>query len=886
MQNTIKTPTNKTTFDKRVHTPPSAEHDYGKPKLLKGLSGKVFRRASFKSQENATLDSVDLFNNIASSMSKKRSTPKPLNLNQPLTPPPSVKKQKKKQEQQQQQQQFYSERPNDASRSSNPTSSASIKTFRLDSPIHLFSPLRPKSSKSSGIKPLNLRSSLKSASTASSTKSHPIVWIDTVEDPYLEEDSPTYLRSFSKNLSSVSSSAGRRRFVSEECSMCSEGMNSIFPGETVVQMTCSHASHYECYLAMYESHYRESKWPQCRTCNKVSKPIDEDVIHKMTSSLLTRRESTTSIIEQHLMNVRFPEGPVSPMLEFTPRDQLITSADISSDGFKTPLRIPRVSANYENEDTALSYENLFGNGISSAEASLVSGLVEEGQRERVHDIISEEYDDDRQNLKIEINLLPDNRYSLSVQIPEDKHGKNCCKRNPKRNQQILQEKRILKLQVETFLKREVDPDDQFGFLSIFDQIGYSTDGEHWNHNTLVCFFEKSLILYDLFEMKTVGKIPIEQVCHVNRLSESSLIIDLKNRTLPEIYFAFPAHLRDRNSVLEKWKYYLMQADQEPELELMSDTAWDIFPEEMASALMGFSCNDKWLVCDQCVKPWQNGAHEGPLQLIVCLSLCQRHDEDGNRCRQRIVDSLRKLLDSLNDRDLLGVVTVGRNGSGDIGEYGSFVGTVSKNWSGWTEYIGGLETVEGPSFQTPLKEFNKVWETCYRLVSTSSFLLEDEDQKRFSKQIILMIDDTKIQGQGGRNKFEEMIKNDYGFDVTRLPPSTTNLSTPTPALTFSQGTGDLSSIVTNLHQKRFKDLVVTLQGNMIFQFGNMAPGEKKTVLSGHENGLIRLASRGNIGTRIRIPYHAQWYNLKNLTEEKVDKFACCINSTIRSRTSSS
>lgn len=877
MQNAVRTPTDKTTFDKKVHTPPSVEQDATRPKLFKNLSGKVFRRTSLKSQSNTSLDSSGLFNKIGSSMSMKRSTPNPLNLSQPLTPPPSVKGKKKERQQHQQQLQTpYQRHQRDISRSSTSGSSGSSKTARLDSPIHLFSPLRPKSSTSSGIKPTNLKNSLKSASTSSGIISHPIMWTETVEDPYLEEDSPTYLCSISKNVSSVSTSAGRRRFVSEHCSMCAEGMNSIFPGETVVQMTCSHASHYECYLAMYEPHYREGKWPQCRTCHKISKPVDEDVIHKMTSSLLTHRESTSSIIEQHLLDARLSDSAGSAMLDFTPRDQLITSADIFSDGFKTPLRIRRVSTNYENDDTELSYENLFGSGVSTSVGNYTNTAANESRRPS-GDSGDDDDGDDQQDLRIEINSLRDNHYSITAQIPKDRHSKSCCKANPKRNQHVLQEKRILALQVESFVKSEVDSKDQFGSLSIFDQISYSTDGESWNHNTLVCFFEKCLILFDLFEMKTIGKIPMEQVCLVNRLSETTLIIDLKSRTLPEIYFAFPPHLKNHRSILEKWKFYLMQPEREPELEFMSDTAWEIFPEDMAPALKGIVCDDKQLACSQCAKPWENSAQEVPLQLIVCLSLCHGRGEDAVQCRQKILDGLRTLLESLSDRDLLGVVTVGRNGSGESGEFGSFVGTVSKNWSGWNEYIYDLETVDGPCFQTPLKEFNKVWETCYRLVSTSSSSFENGDQTQFSKQIILMIDDAGIQRQGAKNKFEEIIKNDYGFDVTRIPPSTSTVSR----------VENISTIVTNLHQKTFKDLEVTLQGDVILKFGNMAPGEKKTLCGElKKDSLMRFARHSNNATRARIPYDAQWFNLRTLAGEKIHRFALYNNISRGIRTSHS
>ncbi|GCE97036.1 hypothetical protein ZYGM_002295 [Zygosaccharomyces mellis] len=867
MQNVVQTPTDKTTSDKKVHTPPSVEQNGRRPKLLKNLSGKVFRRTSLNSQRNTTLDSTELFNKIGNSMSMKRSTPKPLDLSEPLTPPPSVRGKGEKQRRQPLQQTPYQWHQWDISRCSTPCSLGPIKTVKVDSSTHLFSPPNIKSSKTGGVKPTNLRNSLRSASTSSSTGSRPIVWTETMEDPYLEEDSPTYLYNVSKNISSISSSAGRRRFVSELCSMCAESMNSVFPGETIVQMTCSHVSHYECYLAMYESHYREGKWPQCRTCHEVSKPVDEHVIHKMTSKLLTRMESTSSVIEQHLMNTRLPSSAGNTMFDFTPRDQLITSADISSDGFKTPLQIPRISTNYENDDTELSYESLFEDRIPVSASKITDVVLNEDQG-RQNKNTNNGDDDDKQNLKIEINFLENSHYSIDAQILKNEHNKHCCNTNSELNQDVFQAKKILMLQVESFVKREVDPKDQFGSLSIFDQINYSTDGEHWNHNTLVCFFEKYLILFDLFEMKTIGKIPTNQVCLISRLSETTLIIDLKNRTLPEIYFAFPSHLTNHKSISEKWRYYLMQPEKKPELEFMSDTAWEIFPEDVVSTLKGIFGTDKQLTCNQCAKPWENDSHEVPLQLIVCLSLNRGRREDVVQSKQKLVSVLHNLLESLNNKDLLGIVTVGRNGNGECGEFGSFVGTVSKNWSGWREYINELETVNEPCFRTPLKEFNKVWETCYRLVSTTSSLSDNEDQTEFSKQIVLMTDDAGIQRQGGKNKFEEIIKKSYGFDVTRIqPPSASRIS---------QGE-NISLIVSNLHQKRFKNLEVTLQGNMIFKFGNMAPGEKKTLFyCEQKKDSVRLFDHENNTSRIRIPYDARWFNLRTLTEEGIHRLAMCNN----------
>lgn len=841
MQNTVKTPSDKITFDKRVHTPPSVEYDTGRPKLLKSISGKMFRKPSLESSQGSTLDSLELFS-AGGSMSKRRFTPKPLNLTQPLSPPLTVKKKREV--------------------SPRSSSSGSLRTANLDSPIHMLSPAKPRSCNSSGVKPINLRNQLRHEAfrSASSSINYPIIWTDTAEDPYLEETSPTYFRSISRNVSNISSSAGHRRFVSEKCSMCAEGMSSIFPGETVVQMTCSHASHYECYLAMYEPVYMKGEWPKCRECHKISKPIDPDVIQKMTSSLLTRRDSTSSLIEQHLINARLPGSVSSSMFDYTPRDQLITSADFSSDGFKTPLRITRTIPNYEIDDPELSYGNisnseiLFEDKLSRSVAA--SSLVRE---EEAPDARPTE----EQDICIEIKPLTtshlDRRYSVVAGVPKEQHRKHCPKKNSSPSNQSTEEKKNLKQQIESFLKREVDQGNKFGFLSMFDQIGYSTDGENWNNSTLVCFFEKYLILFDLLEMKTVGKIPVEQVCHVNKLSENSLIIDLKSRTLPEVYFSFPL-VQDHKSTLEKWKYYLMQPHKEADLEHITETAWNILPQEIASSLTGYSSGDRPLLCDRCAKPWQIEDTDAPLQLIVCLSLSNNEKQDSALYQQRIAQGLRKLLQCLNERDLFGLVTVGRNGSGEVGEYGSFVGTVSKSWSSWEEFIDSLQVVERQAFKTPLKEFNKAWETCYRLVSTSSSLLEHEDHAKFFKQVIFMTDDPEVQGT---NKYEDIITQDYHFELLRVP-------------SYHSEDCDFPSIISSLHKKSVKALEIRLPGG-ILKFGNMAPGERKALTAhldklsvSHNKGMPLSLGAKHSSKNTTINLEAQWFNLKTATEQKIHR----------------
>ncbi|AQZ15565.1 FAR1 (YJL157C) [Zygosaccharomyces parabailii] len=844
MQNNVKTPSDRITFDKRVHTPPSVESDTGRPKLLKSISGNMFKRPSLKSSQNSTLDSIELFA-AGGSMSKRRLTPKPLNLAQPLSPPLTVKKKREV--------------------SPRTGSTGSLRSLKLDSPIHMLSPVKYRSCKSSGMKPTNLRESLKrdALRSASSSATYPIIWTDTVEDPYLEENSPTYFRSISRNVSNITSSAGRRRFITEQCSMCAEGMSSIFPGETVVQMTCSHASHYECYLAMYEPVYMSGEWPECRECHKLSKPIDPEVIQRMTSSLLTKRDSTTSLIEQHLMQARLPGSVISNTFDFTPKDQLITSADFSSDGFKTPLRMTRTIPNYENDDTVLSYGTLFGQ-VTVFEDKLVGSLTENelfSENETTEDPTEKELEGEE--LRIEIKPLTDSRmnkrYFVVAELPDEQHHNHCVKHNSKHKKHIASERKILKSQIESFVKRELNQGAEVGFLSMFDQVGYSTDGENWHNTTLVCFFEKCLILFDVSEMKTVGKIPVEQICHVNKLNENSLIIDLKSRALPEVYFSFPL-VQDHESTLERWKYYLVQPDKEADLEHMTETAWDILPPEITPSFTECSFNDSSFECDKCTKPWQSQDADAPLQLIVCLSLSNNERHDSAAYEHRIAQGLRRILECLNEGDLFGLVTVGKNGSGDIGEFGSFVGTVNKNWTGWDDFIDSLQIVECQAFQTPLKEFNKVWETCYRLVSTSYSLLDSEEHAKFFKQIVFMTDDPQVQGT---NKYEEIITKDYHFELMRVP-------------SYHTKNCDFADIISGLHKKSVKALEIKLPGGVL-QFGNMAPGERKTLtahldelpLSRKKGVPVLLGAKRSV-KNASVEIEAQWYSLKTASQRKIRK----------------
>lgn len=810
MQTSLKTPT-QSSFDKQVHTPPSVEHDNGKPKLLKSLSGKVFRRTpNFQSQQNATFDSSGLFV-PGHTMSNKRSAPKPLNLSQPISPPPTLKKK-------------------------NPPMSTSLNDplgtnglIHLESPIHL--------TPSNGIKSLeipfklnNLRAALEQQasyipSTSTTTHEDTIIWTETADDPYLEEGSPTYLRSISQNISKVNSNGGHRRFIGSQCSMCDEKMSDIFSGEKVIELTCGHASHYQCYLTMFESTYLQKLYPRCRICHKFAKPTNEEFLEKMTSNLLTKQkylEQPNYEVEQQWVDPRL-SGRTSNGTLFTPLDQFIRTSDISSNGFRTPL-CPLQSSfddfddDYEDarEDYDLAYENVLTEGVLLDQSMLNTASVE-GNSNRVDLEVDKDLDLDPD---VQINIDQNTSTiacSLTVKIPETNHEKQDIRKESE-DDGYEDGKSLLMKEVQDFIKGEVDPDDELGALIMFDSIMCSTDGEHWNEHIMIYLFEKNLILFDREEMNTIGKVPLEQICQVQKLNQNTLIVDLKSRTLPEVYLSFPL-LNGKYSLVKKWEYYIKKADKIPHFEQMTSTAWDILPLEMAGQLQHYYNDPNF----KYPRPWETLCSDVLLQLIVCLNLSHSCYSENDECRNLIIESLKTLLNSLNDDDLLGLVIVGKNGSGTIGKYGTFIGTINKTWSCWEEFMDSLNVINHDVFDSPENELSKMLETCFRLVSTSGSMLNDEENSKFLKQIVLVRDGDHVENN---QKHLKRITDDYNFDVMQIPSYN------------SAGTGsckiiNFENLIGKLHQRSIKGLTVKLLGQT-FLFGNMAPGDEKTVICSFTN----------------------------------------------------
>ncbi|QLL31494.1 hypothetical protein HG536_0B03570 [Torulaspora globosa] len=787
----LKTPTQPNT-EKKVHTPPSIGRDPGKPKLLKSLSGKVFKRSS--NSDSDTLPSSGLFV-PAPSLSSRYPLPKPLNIPQPLSPPPSVKK---------------TCQWSPGSRSSFPHTAQGNRSHDvLESPIQLAPSLKIQALE----KPLdsfNLTTAFNSAYRSEqgrevSPHDNTIIWTDTLDDPYLEEDSPTYLTSISQNISKTSAKAGHRTFIGLRCSMCDEKICNTLSGEKITELTCSHASHYQCYLATLECLQPAKRYPECRICGKTVKPSDKSTWEKMVTHLLSRKGSydcSETVVEPQLLYSKQPTT-ASQHAFFTPGEQIIRTADISSSGFRTPYGPLRSASDACWNTCTESYDALFQHSIWLEETLLGDDGQADPKGDEGHDA---------SGLGPQIEVLAgrrDSEYGITVRVPKESgresHQTQEC-------DDFASQREALKQRIEESVKDELDNDTQLGSLVMFDRGDFSTDGERWNKDVTLYLFDQFLILFDRQALTVSGKIPLGQICQVLKLDESTLLIDLKSRTLPQMYMSFPPKGM-KNSQLEKWRFYLGHIGSGPSLEDITRTCWDVLPEELVGELNAFfeqaneSTADAGLALS---KPWETLQTHVPLQLIVCLSLSNDSGMKNEDYQHSIIKLLKCLLNALNDDDLLGLVAVGKDGRGNIGRFGTFFGTVNKHWPYWNEAFSDLEASKHRIFDSADSELDKMLETCLRLVSTAESMLEQDKSAQFSKQVILLRDGTPAKND---HKYGRLITEVHNFNLMQIQ-SINSLSQD-----------ELTSVIDILHRSYLRNLTVTYANEKLL-FGNMAPGAEK------------------------------------------------------------
>lgn len=814
MERNITTPT-RFTFDKVVHTPPSIDHDNSistRHKLLKGISGKVFRKTpDLKLQQNATFTFTApvVPPTTPLKMSKRRGVPSPLDLYTPMSPPPTVKKASSFQ----------------LNKSLSHTINEHDITKTLMSPVTLYS----------NKKNSNVSSSRNNSSSSFSNNS--LLEIATVDEMNLTdnedyelmgEDSPTYPHSISKNIKRSTSNSGPKRFIDEKCTMCGELMKNTFVGEKIVELTCSHTVHFDCYFLIFESIYFDGKFPECKVCLTSSKPKDEEMLQLITSKALTISnpyDKPSCSVQQQWIDLKSAKNDGASMFNFTPMDQVVRTADITCDGFRSSLP----SAIFDDgsiidtyNSSFLEARNLFppvGEHKNKLYAiSLITDL--ESPKEKKLEIVQSE-------IKLDMTKH-DDAINVTVYIQDEN-----LKYKPSDSRDIESQSILVRNQIENYFKSEIDPQNEFGDLCMFDKTNYSTDGELWIKNILAVYFAKYLILYDFKSKSIAGKIPIEEVSKVNKMDTEMMIIDIKSRTLPEIYFSM-VH-KKKNELTSKWKFYLENIDKKLSfpLHLMTETGFDILPGHIELELKKIidHRNQDKIATD---KPWEIVKNKTPIKLIVCFDLST--DDDIQQYQEKLKSSLTLILSELESSDLLGLVILGVDGSGTIGEHGKFVGYINKYWAGWDEIISELEVIEEEVFDNSETLVDKAMESSYRLLRMTN---DDEDDDNncdqpceYIKKIILLGNgDSSVQEDGLAKNYKKRINEDYNysFEFVKLNED------------------DISISIQNMHKKLYQNITVTFEDGKKLLFGNMSQNEEKT---------LKLT---NVSPFSDDNYEISWYN---------------------------
>lgn len=791
----LKTPT-RYQSEKKLHTPPSAGHGTPKQKpakLLKSLSGKVFRKTPDMKSQDATFQSLGSFKpNEPMTMGKRHGVPKPLVLGPPLSPPPSTKKYN------------YNYDSINSSELSNP---------KLDSPVHLVNlPLHSPINIQGKSNRRNLTNTLL-IETLSQIPEFPkndnediVIWNDEnfESKSYVEENSPL----FNKGGERAYYHSEFKKYIGEKCVICEENVSHSFEGEKIIELKCNHTSHYKCYFMVMETLFGEEQIPVCKVCNKESGPKEESILVSIQSKLLSSTNTESNEVESQWIALNSSKNPTSGTMSFlTPLEQMIRTADIESDGFNMPMLASKTPIN-----------SFVDSVVSDAPTE------DEGYRE-IMSLIQEDNNSTETLEDLGLNKGPlvetseceiDHHYAIKVQVtmPDDNLKSNSNNDEIDIDSKLIDETRS---EISRYAVGKLKLDDDLGNLLMFDIVTYSLEGERWFANTIIYYFKKYLILFDFVQDKISGKIPIEQISSIINLSPNKILVDLKSTSLPEIYLEFAKS--SKNDLAGKWRYFMNHISEEPHFSNISDTALDLLPRELEEA----SKNIIKIHSSELYMPWVYNMSDLPIRLIVCINLSSfshlRGQNSSTEYKTLIKESINSIISKLSDNDSFGLVLVGKNGNGEIGEYGTYVGTISKTWDGWDEIIHAIEPLESDIFTTPESELLTMLTTCYRLVSTVD---DHKNTPEYVNNVIMIrerIDSEKKEIYPLIEKFWNRIELDNGFEISqvRLDDKET-----------------LMNKVDYYHRRNIYNLIVRL-GAQEIKYNNMKPGESKSEILKQSSG---------------------------------------------------
>lgn len=758
----VTTPkTQQSGFEKRLHTPPTIEREKGRStptKFLKGLSSSIFKRSpDLKKQQVSRFDNNETEVNFSKipTMSRRTRAPKPLNLSQPLSPPKSVKK--------------YEGLTRNTFTSG---SFQSVDNMNLASPVTLHGNLNEK--------PKNLARLLH----------------DALDSPTLERRGMSHLsldqsrQSFqsSGDLEDISSPSSRnaslmssrnakcfKKYIGERCCICDEAVYNSFTGERIIELSCSHITHNNCYLTLYESTFQDNEFPMCSICNIQVSPQDSELANTLASAVLTQTRKTSLNVSTRSMSTshndkmplqqsksQYLELKSAKMIDptfmsFTPIDQIIKTADISCNGFE----------DLQNESEGRTLSDIRLSICDSIESETFSLFHPEPSSPRIKSPILDKIYSPVVSWRSNLN---DDTVSLQVRFPneklsikdnnDDNNNLQTISMDDIDKDKINETYRNLTQYIETqFFSNIITVDEEIKFdnLKLFDLVSYSTDNQNWCHNISIFYIDELIILYDHNMNKIVGKIPHMEISYVTTMENNTvLVIDTKSITLAEIFLKF----NDDTRVVNKWKYFLQNENYESVNRLLhiTDTALFILSDDLIDQIQEYNA-----VGHKSLLPWTQ-EEELPLRLILCIDLCVQNIDMG-QYKLKLIDTIRNLMSKLKEKDLFGLVTIGNPDEkrNMFGYSGTYIGMIDTLWGEWENIINDLN-VNNNASTIKEEEIQSMMATCYRLVST----LSDNEIDMYQNKIIYLNqfdnEDVNIDDMVINRKFHDIIFNKHQFEL--------------------------------------------------------------------------------------------------------------------------
>ena len=607
--------------------------------------------------------------------------------------------------------------------------------------------------------------------------------------------SPTMGRETYNNLLRVNRSSDPKKLVGEVCSLCEEKVLENFTGEKIVKLSCSHVSHYQCYLTVLRSLQSKGELPQCVICKKGAVPKEQGVFLEMNSAILSGGGRKTGVeIGEQWIDLDLSQYPTAPLEQTTPQDQLIRSSDVTPNGFVTPVRELVLSARGEKfydgnifNDDSDGDDHGFPDFFNGKKDKIDVPSQSNKNYEFVFDLTDED-DDEMVEVTDSLSEIPGGEEEMEV------------------DGEVLRKAAELDRELSSWVRKLLGlPDaEDFGRLLLFENVVVSTDGDEWSASTRMYQFERAIILYDYLNEKINGRVPVDQISFITELSDNCLLLNLNSTALPEVYLQFPvtSNCEELNSssgrefnakvrygienmagpCLPKPRLQLSPRARVAQTAQITRTAlaslpaklqWDLV--ELASAC-GSGSNRSWI-------SWSTTNNTTPLRLVLCANLSTFGKTRGKRESHGdlIVHTVEHVLCELAEEDLFGLVLVGKSGSGEVGGYGTYVGAIGKSWEGWRDVIRDIAPVDGDAIQGRDRELLLMLQTCAKLASTLDLHSHENNCGSYYKNLVLLLrecvdDSTSVCAAtdndgsdkvAATSKWKKKLEDDYGFVIEEL-----------------------------------------------------------------------------------------------------------------------